>query len=106
MAHQEMIMRQTFVAFAITVALAAPTLAAEFRKLPGQAGPADARLRSTPDIDNGNGGVNTDPAMTSSTGHNGATKSPTIDGNACRNGAQSYPNANTDNPPGLQPCPQ
>jgi hypothetical protein len=110
MARQEMIMRQTLVAFAITLALAAsaaaPAIAAEFRKLPDQGGPADAQLRSTPDINNGNGGVNTDPAMTYSTGRNGVTTSPTVDGDACRDGAQSYPNANTDNPPGLQACPQ
>lgn len=103
-------MRRTIVAFAISFALAAsaaaPTFAAEFRKLPGQGGPADARLRSTPDIDSGSGGVNTDPAMTSSTGRNSAGKQPTVDGNACRSGTQGYPNANTDNPPGLQPCPQ
>ena len=96
-----------FVVFAIGASASVPTSAAEFRKVPGQNGSADRQLRSTPDIDNGNGEVNTDPAMTSSTGENNAGKPTTTTGNSCRNGGgQNYPNANTDNPAGFQPCPQ
>lgn len=102
-------MRQTLVAIAFVFAVttvASPTWSAEYRKVPGQSGATTQPLRSTPDIDNGNGDVNTDPAMSTGTAASGA-KSSTPDGNACRSGGgQTYPNANTDNPPGLQPCPQ
>lgn len=92
------------VAFALTATLAAPISAAEYRNSAGQKGAAQAQLRSTPDIGNSNGDVNTDPAMSSGTG---SSRPPSTDGNSCRTGGgQSYPNANTDNPPGLQPCPQ
>jgi hypothetical protein len=93
-----------FIALAFVASAAAPASTAEYRKPAGQSGAADARLPSTPDIGNSNGDVNTDPAMTGRTGLRRAT---TTDGNTCRTGGgQSYPNANTDNPPGLQPCPR
>jgi hypothetical protein len=108
---KEMIMRRTLFAFSIGFAIAASATAtasaAEFRKVPGQESTAGNRLRTSPDIDDGNGGVSTDPAMTSSTGKNSRTTPAQTNGEICRNGGgQTYPNANTDNPPGLQPCPQ
>jgi hypothetical protein len=94
----------------ITVALIAagsivPAGAAEYRKSPGQTEPARSQLRKTPDIGNASGNINTDPAMTNSTT---TLKNPSnAPGTDCRNGnGQTYPNANTDNPPGFQPCPQ
>jgi hypothetical protein len=108
---KETIMRRTLFAFSIGFAIAAsataPAIAAEFRKVPGQDSPSSKRLRTSPDIDDGNGGVSTDPAMTSSNGESSRTTPAQTNGENCRNGGgQTYPNANTDNPPGLQPCPQ
>ena len=82
----------------------APVGAAEYRKSPGQSEPTRSQLRKTPDIGNANGNINTDPAMTNSTTRAKPSNAPGTD---CRNGnGQTYPNANTDNPPGFQPCPQ
>jgi hypothetical protein len=76
-----------------------PVEAAEFRKSPPR-----TQLRKTLDIGNENGNINTDPAITNSTTR---TKPSNAPGTECRNGSgQTYPNANTDNPPGFQPCPQ
>lgn len=81
-----------------------PVEAAEFRKSPAQSEPSRSQLRKTPDIGNENGNINTDPAITNSTTR---TKPSNAPGTECRNGSgQTYPNANTDNPPGFQPCPQ
>ncbi|PZM08937.1 hypothetical protein [Rhizobium tubonense] len=82
----------------------APVDAAEFRKTPGQSESSRSQLRKTPDIGSANGEINTDPAMTYSTNR---TKPGNAAGTDCRNGnGQTYPNANTDNPPGFQPCPE
>jgi hypothetical protein len=82
----------------------APVGAAEYRKSPGQSEPSRSQLRKTPDIGNANGNINTDPAMTNSTTR---AKPSNVPGTDCQNGnGQTYPNANTDNPPGFQPCPQ
>jgi hypothetical protein len=81
-----------------------PGYAAEYRKSPGQSEPSRSQLRRTPDIGNANGEINTDPASTNSTNR---TKPGDGPGTDCRGGnGQTYPNANTDNPPGFQPCAQ
>lgn len=92
------------IAIAACASAAAPGSAAEFRKVPPPDGSTNDELRTTPDVDDGKGGVNTNPAMTPSTS-SGTSKSTTSSGDACRNGRQTYPNVSTDNPPGLQPCP-
>jgi hypothetical protein len=101
-------MLQTVVALTVVLIVGvyhAPVGAAEYRKSAGQTEPSRSQLRKTPDVGNANGNINTDPAMTNST--TTATKPSNGPGTDCRNGnGQTYPNANTDNPPGFQPCPQ
>jgi hypothetical protein len=80
-----------------------PSLSAEFRKSPARREAPASKLRRTPDLGSDNGDINTDPAMTNSTTQG---KQGNETGKDCRTGrGQSYPNANADNPPGFQPCP-